>query len=142
MAVVRKADSLSNVQNKKTIYSDFLTSFFVGKDINDLTIVENEESVKQSIVNILLTNTGEKFYNSSFGSNLNSLLFENNSPQTIAAITDLIISTIENFETRAKINDVIVSPVLDDSAYAVTINFSVINKTEPLTLEFLLDRTR
>jgi len=142
MALIRKADATSSIKNKKTLYSDFLTSFRVGNDNNDLQTLENEDSVKQSIINLLLTNTGERFYNSSFGSDLNKLLFENSSPQIISAITELITTAIENFETRARVLDVIVSPIQDETAYAISINFSVINKTEPLTLEFLLNRTR
>jgi len=142
VASIRRAERSLITKEKELLYSDFLTGFLIGSNINDLQLLENEDSVKQSILNLLLTNTGERLYNNSFGCDLNKLLFENSTPQTISAIIDLIRSTIENFESRVRVLDVLVSPIQDDSAYAVTVYFSVINKTEPITLEFLLDRIR
>jgi phage baseplate assembly protein W len=108
----------------------------------DLVLHTNEDAVKRSIRNIILTDRGERMFNPLIGSNIRSLLFENFSPQTASLLRDFIKSAIENFEPRATVIDVYVQALPDESAYAATIVFSVINKTEPVTLELLLNRVR
>ena len=108
----------------------------------DRKVSTNEDSVKQAVLNLLLTNRGERLFNSKLGSDLNRLLFENISPQTTSNIISLIKNTIDNFEPRARLIDVIAEALPDESAYVVTIIFSTINRTEPITLDFILNRVR
>ncbi len=142
MAVVSRADRTSLLKRKEIVYRDFLPSVLFNDDTNDLNLVENEESVKQSIINILLTNTGERVFNPNFGSEINKMLFENVTPQTSSTLTSLIKAAIENFEPRAQLQEVQCTPSPDENAYAVTVVFSTINRTEPITLDFLLNRVR
>ena len=142
MAVVLKAERFSPLEKTKETYKDILTAFGFSDNTKDLVTTTNENAVKQSIINIMLTNVGEKIYNPTFGSYINKLLFENVSPQTTAALIDVIKNSIENFEPRANLIDVVVSPMPDDNAYTVSIVFSIINNIEPITLEFLLNRVR
>lgn len=142
MAVVLRADKISPIGLKNKIYQDFFVSNFFSEDTKDLILLDNEDAVKQSVINILLTNTGERLFNPTIGSEINKLLFENVSNQTTSTLILLIKNAIENFEPRAKILDVIASPRPDENAYAVTIVFSTVNTTQPITLEFLLNRVR
>lgn len=142
MAVVLKSERFVPNQIKDEIYKDLFAATLFDSDTKDLSLITNEDAVKNSIINILLTNVGEKLFNSVFGSEINKLLFENITPQTTSSIISLITSAIENFEPRARLVDITASPLPDENAYAVTIIFSVINKTEPITLEFLLNRVR
>lgn len=142
MAVILRADKKTSIELKKVIYQDVFTSGFLNNDTKDINVVTNEDAVKTAIINILLTNPGEKLFDTSFGSEINKLLFENITPQTTAVLNSLITSAIENYEPRARILDVIASPLPDNNAYAITIVFSVINKEEPISLEFVLNRVR
>lgn len=142
MALVSRADRTSLIKKKSITYRDFLPSFLFNNDTNDINVVENEDAVKQSIINILLTNVGERFFNPNFGSDINKMLFENVTPQTSSTLTTLIKTAIENFEPRALLHDVQCTPSPDENAYAVTVVFSTINRTEPITLDFLLNRVR
>lgn len=142
MAVVLRADKISPINLKNKIYQDFFVSNFFSEDTKDLILLDNEDAVKQSVINILLTNTGERLFNPTIGSEINKLLFENVSNQTTSTLILLIKNAIENFEPRAKILDVVASPRPDENAYAVTIVFSTVNTTQPITLEFLLNRVR
>lgn len=142
MAAVIRADRQSPLQKTNVIYQDFWPAFLINNSTNDVSLIKNEEAVKQAIVNLMQTRIGEKPFNLNYGSEINKLLFENFSPQTTAVLIELIKGAIENFEPRAKLIDVVASPREEDNAYGVTIIFSVINKTEPITLEFLLNRTR
>lgn len=142
MAIVIRADRETSKELKSLIYQDIFTNTLINNDTKDISLVTNEDAVKLSIINIMLTNLGEKFFDVSFGSEINKILFENITPQTTAVLNTLITTAIENYEPRARLIDVVSSPLPDDNAYAITIVFSVINKTEPISLEFVLNRVR
>jgi phage baseplate assembly protein W len=142
MAIVIRADRQSPLQKTNVVYQDFLPQALFNNFTSDVNLVKNEDSVKQAILNLMQTRVGEKPFNPNYGSEINKLLFENFTPQTTAVLIDLIKSAIDNFEPRARLIDVVASPREEENAYAISIIFSVINKTEPVTLEFLLNRTR
>jgi len=142
MATIQKFQTFSPNLTKDLYYQDIFTRDLINNDTKDLSLVTNEDSVKQSIINILLTNLGEKFFNQSFGSEINKILFENVTPQSTSTLISLVQNAIENYEPRANLLNVVASPLPDDNAYAITIIFSVINKIEPVTLEFVLNRIR
>ena len=70
------------------------------------------------------------------------MLFENFTPATEQILKDLIKTAIKNFEPRAEVLDVKVFGNPDQNSVALTIIFSVINKSEPVTLELTLNRVR
>lgn len=129
-------------RNIREIYSDFRNDFAVHPVNKDLIKTTNEDAVKQSIKNILQTSQGERLFEPTFGGDLRAYLFENVTPFTEKAIQDAIISTIQNYEPRAGLLDVIVSANPDLNRYSVSITFYVINKEEPVQLDFILDRVR
>ncbi len=142
MVAVARAERFTPSAKKKILYQDIFTVDLINRDTNDLNIIQNEDSVKQSIVNLILTNRGERLFNSSIGSDINYILFENITPQTTTTLINFIKTTIENFEPRADLIDVIAEPLEEQNAYRVVIIFKVINKTEPITIDFLLNRVR
>jgi phage baseplate assembly protein W len=133
-----------NVRNKidTELYSDFYSNFESHPDKLDLIKYSNEESVKRSIKNILQTNTGERFFNPVFGSDIRKLLFELASPVTESLLREYIEVAITNFEPRARVLDVVVSTNGDETGYNVSVIFSTINTTEPVTLSLILSRIR
>ena len=143
MAVIRQTSNLGvRTTSVRETYSDIYTNFDIHPDKLDLIRHVNEESVKRSIKNILQTNRGERFFNPSFGSNIRALLFENVSSVTESLLREYIETAISNFEPRAKLIEVIVSGLPDENAYNVSVIFSTINTTEPITLNLILNRVR
>lgn len=142
MATVKRADRYTPLEGSYTIYQDLFTKILFENDTKDAALISNEDAVKQAIINIILTNVGERLFNPLLGSEINKMLFENVTPQTTSTLKNLIRSAIENYEPRANLIDVVASPLPDENAYSVSIVFSVINKTEPIYLEFLLNRVR
>lgn len=143
MAIVRRTINNNNALVKKVIYRDIQNIFLnPNNDRTNISVVENEESISQSILNLLLTMPGERPFQKELGSGINKLLFENISPQTSTAIVQLIKTTITNHEPRARIIGVEVTPSEDENSYVVYIAYSVINRSEPIVLEFVLNRVR
>lgn len=142
MAVIKRYQSITQTSKTETIYSDLTSNLNIHPTKLDVELDTNEEAIKQSIRNILFTNRGERLFNPTFGSDLTSLLFENMSPQTESSIREYIELAINNFEPRATIIDVIVSAIPDINAYSATVVFSVINRSEPIVLDIILNRIR
>jgi phage baseplate assembly protein W len=111
----------------------------VKKDINKLTA---ERAVVNSIKNLVSTNHYEKPFNPSFGSNLRRLLFENADKFTASLIEREITEVIRNYEPRASVSSVIVSPRVDENGFNVQLEFFVVNITDPISITFFLERIR
>ena len=142
MAIVVKRTKTTPQTSKPLVFSDFYSNFDLESVKKDLLSYKNEDSVKRSIRNILLTDKGERFFNPTFGSDIRKMLFENFSPSTEQVVADLIKTAIGNHEPRANVIDVNVSGNPDQNSMYINIVFSVINKAEPVTLELILNRIR
>lgn len=142
MAIVRRSQYKSPKDIKPVYYSDVNSLMQAHPNTKDISVVENEDSVKNAIRNILLTRKGERFFNPSFGSGIYSVLFENMSPATEGDLRTIINNALENYEPRANVLKLEVSPYPDENGVVITLVFSVINRTEPVVMNILLDRIR
>jgi phage baseplate assembly protein W len=142
MAVVQKKDRFTSYKQTPEYFSDFLVDFNIERVGKDLVRNTNEEAIKSSIFNLLMTNRGDRLFDSTIGSDIRSLLFENFSLSTEEVLIDLIKTTISNYEPRAKVDDVFVISQDDSNALVATVVFHIINKQEPITLEIVLNRIR
>lgn len=142
MAIVRRSQFKSPKDIKPVYYSDVNSLMQAHPNTKDISVMENEDSVKNAIRNILLTRKGERFFNPSFGSGIYSVLFENMSPATEGDLRTIINNALDNYEPRANILKLEVSPYPDENGVVITLVFSVINRTEPVVMNILLDRIR
>jgi phage baseplate assembly protein W len=111
----------------------------IRKDINK-TI--GPMAVVNSIKNLILTNFYEKPFQPDVGSNVRRLLFENLDIITASAIRDEIERTILNYEPRVNVIDINVTANFDDNGFKVYLEFSIVNQTSPITINFFLERIR
>jgi len=123
-------------------YSDIPTNFDIHPVKEDLVLITNEVAVKRSIRNLLLTDPYERFFNPGLGSGIRQTLFENVSQDTEYVLKEKIADTINNYEPRARLISITAKGFPDDNAYEVTIVFSLVNNTSPITLDFVLRRVR
>ena len=129
-------------RRKEVIYSDIRGDLSLNPATDDVLLVTNEEAIRTSIINLLNTDRYERVMKPNLGSNIRALLFENADVQTAYNLRELIYETIETFEPRCNLIDVIVEDDQDRNAYNLYITFTLINKSEPQLLEFALERVR
>lgn len=142
MAITR-ADSLTGTTKQKDFFSDFLTSFAKTPLGNQLGKVTNEQSVNQSLRNIIKTNLGERLFQPLIGSDVYNILFENNTPENISLLELFIENAIRNSETRVNLVQVIVNTeIMDENSVEISLIYNLINNPEPITLTILLKRVR
>jgi phage baseplate assembly protein W len=124
------------------LFSDLDFNFTAHPVNGDVSRRYDENAIKQSIKNLLLTRNFERPFHSEIGSPIRSLLFENPGPMFTVMMQKSIIDVINNFEPRAQIIDVTVDDSRDTNTVYVSIEFKIINTERPVTLDFALERTR
>ena len=137
-------DSTQTNQSQRSarIYQDLNLDFQQNSATKDIQKLTDIEAVKRSVRNLINLNHYEKPFHPEIGSNLRAMLFENMTPQMNALISKQIEQLIQNYEPRARLIQVRTLPLIDRNAYAVTINFQVVNSPEPVVVEQLLERLR
>lgn len=140
-----RIDYYTQTTTQPEYFSDFLTSFDKSPLSSDLARTTNENSVKQSLRNIVLTNLGERLFQPTIGGNVNRLLFEPFSGFTADDLKKDIVNTIKQNERRAIISDgsVQVFANQDRNSFTVNIFFYVVNNpSEQVSLQLVLQRVR
>ena len=127
-----------------TKFKDLSISFTRNKITNDLLVKKEDAAVKQAVVNILMTNKGERLFDPEYGSNVPSYLFDQLDYGTAANIQDAIRECLMNYEPRIRISSLDVIPDFDQNGFEVQLAFKVIGRDDlaPFDVEFFLSRTR
>jgi len=130
------------VTKKVNLYSDFRKDLLQSPLSADIVILKDEDAVKDSIKNLILTDPGERPMQPFLGGGIREMLFENITPATLKLIKDKIKTTIELYEPRAELIDISVKSNIDDNVVSVIIQFYIINRQQPITLDVILERIR
>jgi len=123
-------------------FSDIDLTFIANPVTGDLSKKYDENAVKQSIKNLVMTRNYERPFNSSIGSQIYNVLFEPITNITPNLVKQIIQNTINTFEPRAKLIDISVLLTPDSNSLYVTIVFAIINTVTPITMSLTLERTR
>ncbi len=136
--------SAYTIENAKVkTFSDFLDSFSKNPQTGYLGMVQNEDAVKQSVRNLVLTERTERPYQPWIGSKINSLLFDPLDQLTSDALKVAIEDTIRNNEPRAQLLEVDVIANEDLDAYLINVIFSILNiPGQNFDLNLILRRAR
>ena len=124
------------------IFSDLDLNFTAHPVTKDITRRYDDNAIKQSVKNLLLTRNYERPFHSEIGSPIRQLLFDNPGPMFNVMLKRAVIDVINNFEPRVNIIDVRVDDYSDANQVYVTLEFSIVNTERPLTLDLALERTR
>ena len=124
-------------------FKDLNITFKKHPVTNDVVVSKDASAIKQAIVNLLLTNKGERLMNPNYGSDIRRYLFEPLDYGTANQIKNNIRDTIETFEPRIRVLQISATPNFDDNGFDITMTYNVIGTdTPPVTVDFFLSRTR
>ena len=131
------------VQRLSKGFKDLSASFQTNPLSNDLIALKNESAIARSVRNLVLTIQGERPFQPVLGTGVSRLLFENMDKLTASAIRSELRTTIENYEPRVEINEIIVEPNPEGNAMDVTLQYFIIGIDVPeQELTFALEPTR
>jgi phage baseplate assembly protein W len=133
---------MATINRKVRTFTDLNLTFGFHPVTRDVLKRTDEDAVKNSVKNLILTKNFERPFHPEIGSQVNNLLFENFTPITVELIKRTITTTIEAFEPRARILDVRVAETNDPNEVAITVEFTLINSERPVTVTTFLTRVR
>lgn len=120
-------------------FRDISLSFTKNPVTNDIIAIRNEDAIKKSVINLVRTRIGERFFNNLLGSEVESSLFELNLPENTSFLEDKIKVLLENFEPRIRTNEVTVENVEDSNELNIRIVYDIIGLPFPQqNIEFIL----
>ena len=135
--------SRQNEKRSRRGYKDLNLNFSANPVTQDVTTVTDVISVKRSIRNLLLTNHYDRPFHPEIGSNIQHLLFEPINPVTGNQLSRTVQEMIENFEPRARVENVECVPIPESNNYDITIQFYIENMPAELQeMQTLLQAVR
>jgi len=128
-------------------YSDFDIDFGKNEFISDVSMKLERNSIRQSVMNIILTRKGEKPFNRGFGIGLHELLFESTSPSANAKLELDIKHEVHLREPRVSIQSVVVNEEdIDSNTVELIVNYLVLGgsraEAQPESLRIELQKVR
>lgn len=139
---VSYADKYTTTPLYNERYSDFYLNLDKNFGTKDIARQTNEQAIFSSLKNIILTRKGERPFFPDFGCNISSLLFENLNQFTQRAAETEVRTAIENFEPRVSLIRLLVNGQPDNNTMDISLYFTIINRPETFSINFLLSRIR
>ena len=131
------------VQRLSKSFKDISASFQVNPLTDDLITLSNETAIARSLRNLVFTDLGDKPFNPAVGSKVSELLFSPMDDLTSTAIRSQLESTINQFEPRVQLNEVIVEPNPMENQFDVKLQYYIVGVDVPeQQLVFVLEPTR
>ena len=123
-------------------WSDLDLNFGINPTTKDIRKKNGENSIKQSIKNLLMTNRGERPFHPEIYGGLYEYLFEPLHPFTATSMQHSIEHVINTFEPRVRVEKVTVAENSTGDGYDILIIFTLINTEQLIEVEFFLERLR
>ena len=140
--MLTRTDFISQTYSQPDLFSDFLDDFSPHPITGDIVRIKNENSIKQSVKNLVLTSLGERPFQPFVGSSIYTSLFEPNDFILADSIRFNIENTLTNNEPRVKLVDVSLLQDPDNNSISVNIVFVILNTQNVQTLNLILKRVR
>jgi phage baseplate assembly protein W len=124
-------------------FKDISLSFVRNPVTNDILSINDADAIKKSVVNLVRTRIGERFFNSLIGSRIEDSMFELQTPEVAYSLELDIKTLLKNFERRISLASVLVTYPEDSNEFNVRISYNIIGLPTPTqTVDFILQPTR
>ena len=124
-------------------FKDISLSFSRHPVTNDILTIKNEDAIKKSVINLIRTNIGERFFNRLLGTTINESLFELQSQELRILIEEEVKTLLTNYEPRIRTNYINVEINYDSNDLNVELVYDIVGQGFPKQkIEFILQPTR
>ncbi len=141
---IRDIDN-SSFKYRKTSrsFKDISLSFARNPVTGDILPIKNEDAIKKSVMNLVKTRVGERFFNNLLGTDMQDSLFELGSPALALSLESEVETLLANFEPRVKDPEIIVKFETDSNEMYIKIQYEIVGLPVPAQeIEFILEPTR
>jgi len=121
-------------------FKDLAISFKANPNTGDFGVVKNENAIKQSVRNLILTMFGERPFQPSIGSRVKMLLFEPWDPFAVDTIKSEIFNVIKRLEPRVRCTGVGLRDESDINSVHISIDYTIVGQQEVQNIDFLLEK--
>ena len=111
-------------------FKDLAISFNANPSTGDFGVVKNENAIKQSVRNLILTMFGERPFQPSIGSRVKMLLFEPWDPFAVDTIKSEIFNVIKRLEPRVRCTGVGLRDESDINSVHISIDYTIVGQQE------------
>ena len=135
----------SSLKYRKTSrqFKDISLTFTRNPVTNDILPLKNEDAIKKSVMNLVKTRVGERFFNNLLGTDLKDALFDLGSPALATSLKTEVETLLENFEPRVAEPRVDVEFKTDSNELRIRIQYDIVGIPAPAQeIEFILEPTR
>tara|TARA_B100002019_G_scaffold27917_1_gene21764 strand:+ start:158 stop:556 length:399 start_codon:yes stop_codon:yes gene_type:complete len=123
-------------------FRDISLSFKRHPITNDVIPLKNEDAIKKSVINLIRTKIGERFFNNLLGTTIGDTLFDLNTFDN-DVLREEIIALLNNYEPRIKLTNVFVNADKDSNDLFVQIEYDITGLPLPRqNIEFILQPSR
>lgn len=97
------------------------------------------EQIKSNLINLLLTNKGERIMNPEFGADLKTVLFEGITEDTSDVIKTLISTNVSIFIPEITITNLIIDKKEDQNTINITVQYRInlSGTSDQITVQFI-----
>ena len=110
---------------------------FNGPGVFNSTFTTKDQ-IKSNLVNLLLTDVGERVMNPTFGCNLRKFLFEGITENNLSNLTISLANSIKTFVPEITVLNIEVVPNTDYNTIDLSVNYllNISNTPDQVTLQF------
>ena len=123
-------------------YSDLDLDFQINPITGDINKKKGVDAVKRSLRNLIFTSYYERPFNSSLGSDVPKLLFDNVDLVTASLLEDALKRLINIYEPRVQLTSLVVFADIDNHGFNVQMEYIILNTETPATFNIFLERIR
>lgn len=125
------------------VFKDISLSFSKNPLTNDIIALQNENAIKKSVMNLVRTQVGERFFRPLIGTSLDETLFKLNTYDTTTSLSEEIKDLLQNFEPRIRVQDVRVESEEENYEVNITVVYDIVGLPLPSqNLDFILQPSR
>jgi phage baseplate assembly protein W len=107
-----------------------------------VTVLKNEDAIKKSVINLIRTRVGERFFNDILGTSVGDALFELDTFDN-DVLREEIITLLKNYEPRIELTNVFTETQTDTNDLLIQIEYDIVGLPLPTqAIEFILQPSR
>lgn len=129
---------------KRTVNRDFDLQFRAHPSTGKLLMKKDDDTVKQALKNLVLTNQYERPFRPNYGGNVRKRLFDLHTSVAKSDYENLIETAVKNYEPRALLdsNSINIIEYPDENGLVINIRFKNQTTLNDIQLDVNLNRVR
>ena len=122
-------------------FKDISLSFKKHPVTKDILVLKDNDAIKKSVMNIIRTSIGDRFYEPALGTRVGDMLFSLNTDEYNQSLLKSEMKTaLQNWEPRVKVRKISTSFVNDSNSVEVIVDYEIIGQPNiPQEIQFVLE---